>query len=152
MNPDAPLRTVAPLEDVIAGSLGRRRFALELLGMFALLAAALTAVGVYGVVTYTLSQRRHEFAIRRALGALGWELAALIIRWFAVPMLVGLVTGGLLTAMFRGVLRAYLYKLSPADPVTLAAVVCVLLVLIVLAALWPLVSAAGISAAAIPRE
>ena len=152
INPDAALRTIAPLEELIAGSIAGRRFALELLGIFALLASALTIVGVYGVVTYTVSHRRNEFAIRRALGAQGWQLATPIIRRFTMPTIAGLFIGGLLMLIFSAVLRTYLHKLSPIDPLTFAAVGCVILLLVAMSVFWPLVRAAGISAAAIPRE
>jgi len=152
INPDRALRNLAPLENLIAWSLARRRFGLELLGIFAALAAILTAVGVYGVVSYALSHRAHEFAIRRALGADGGQLAVLVLKRFALPTLAGLSAGAVLAAIFAGVLKTQLYKMPASDPVTLIATGAGLLALIAGAALRPAIAAASVSLKSIPRE
>lgn len=152
INPDAPLRLLAPMEQHIAGSLARRRFALELLGVFAALAAILTAVGVYGVVSYALSQRLPEFAIRHALGASRRELAALVLKRFAAPALTGLLLGALFACLMALALKTQLYKVPPLDPVTLIGAGAGLLLVIAVSALRPAAVAAAISPNAIPRE
>ncbi len=152
VSPDAPISQLAPLEDVVQNSLARRRFALDLLGAFAMLAALLTAIGVYGVVSYSLSQRTSEFAIRYALGALPRNVLGLIARNYALPVAGGVLAGAWLAWIFAGALRTQLYKLTPADPLTLGAAVLALIVLVLLAALRPVAKAASVSAAAVPRE
>lgn len=152
VNPDAPITTNAPLENIIRTSLARRRFALQLLGVFAVLAALLTAVGVYGVISYSLSQRSSEFAIRMALGAGRGHLTRLILRGFAIPAAAGILAGAWLAYLFARTLRTQLYKLSPADPGVLSACALALLVLVAASALRPAARAASISPMSVPRE
>lgn len=152
VNPDSPITVLAPLDDLIQTSLALRRFALELIGVFAALAVVLTAVGVYGVISYALSHRMHEFAIRYALGAQRGQVRQLIMRDFAVPTVAGLFLGGWLAYLCAGALRTQLYKLSPADPLVLAVSAAALVVLVLLSALRPAAKAAGISPMAILRE
>ena len=120
-DPEAPLGTMAPLEEIVQQSVARRRFALELLGVFAGLAALLTAIGVYGVISYSLSRRTGEFAIRFALGARPRHVRGLILRDFALPTALGLLAGGWLAYLFGRASQALLYRLSPADPTVIAA-------------------------------
>lgn len=152
VNPDAPITTLAPLDQIVRTSVARRRFALELLCVFAALAALLTAVGVYGVVAYSLSRRAGEFAIRFALGAERGHVRNLILRAFAIPTLAGLVAGGWLALVFAQTLRTQLYRLSAADPLVLAVSALALGLLVAVSALRPALKAASISPMAIPRE
>jgi predicted permease len=151
-NPQAPIGRLAPLDGIIHDSLARRRFALELLGVFAGLAALLTAVGVYGVISYSLSRRTGEFAIRFALGAGRAHVCRLVIRDVALPALAGLGLGGALALLFARALRSQLYKLSPADPRVLAATAAALLLLVLASAVRPAAKASSISPASLPRE
>lgn len=152
IRPEAPIRLLEPLNATVASSLALRRFALELLGLFALLAAALTVVGVYGVVNYSLSGRAREFAIRYALGADGAEVRRLVFRHFGVSALAGVLGGAGLLAFSAGAARTQLYKLSPADPLVLTGVTAALAALVLLAAWRPTVRAASVSPAALLRE
>ena len=151
MNPEAPLRVLAPLSGLVRASLSRRRLMLELLGVFAGLAGLLTAIGVYGVVSYSLSQRRSEFAIRIALGAARGHMIRLIVRGFTFPALAGLMVGGWLAYLFAGVLRTQLYKVSPEDPRVFLGTAGALCLVVVAAALRPALRAAAISPNAVPR-
>lgn len=152
VSPDAPISSIEPLDETIQRSIARRRFALELLGVFALLAALLTTVGVYGVISYSLSQRSGEFAIRFALGAQSSDVRRLILQDFALPTLAGMLGGGWLAYLFARTLQTQLYRLSPADPLVLGFSAVALLVLVLLSALRPAVKAASTSLMAIPRE
>ncbi|MEX2264756.1 MAG: FtsX-like permease family protein, partial [Bryobacteraceae bacterium] len=151
-SPDAPITVLAPLDEVVQASLALRRFALELLLVFAILAAVLTGVGVYGVISYTLSQRTQEFAIRFALGAERNQVRNLILRDCAAPAVGGLLAGAWLAYLCAHALRTQLYKLSPADPLVLGASAIGLLFLVLLSALRPVAKAASVSPTAILRQ
>ena len=133
------IRTV---EQDIAASLVRRQFALYLLAAFAILAAVLVTIGIYGVIGYSVSRRTHEFGIRMAVGARPIDLNALIVREAMVTALIGLATGALAAGAFTGVMKSMLYKLSSNDPVALIGVAAILLILALSAALIPALRAA----------
>ena len=152
VNPDAPITTLAPLERIIETSLAKRRFALDLLAIFAVLAAVLTAIGVYSVTGYSLSRRTSDFAIRFALGAQRSQICRQILLSFAAPILAGVAAGGLLANAFAHALRGQLYKLSPADPLVLLLSAAGLILLVLLSALRPVMRAASVSPTAFPRE
>lgn len=152
INPNEPIRTLAPLDSIREASLTRRRLALDLLGVFAALAAALTAIGVYGVISYALSQRRGEFAVRLALGSTPTQLVRLIARGFVFPWIGGLLLGTGLGWALAQALRTQLYRLSPADPVVWLATGAGLAVLVLAAGLRPAANATKISPIAILRQ
>ncbi len=152
VSPQDAIATIAPLDQIIQSSVDRRRFALELIEVFAAIGAALTAIGIYGVISYALSQRTGEFAIRFALGAERRHIRHLVLLKFAAPALIGLFAGGWLAYVFARALQTQLYKISPADPSVLALSAVVLLFLVILSALRPFARAASISPAAALRE
>jgi predicted permease len=122
IDPELALNNVQTLESVVAGSVARPRFAASVLGAFGLSALVLAVVGVYGVLSYAMTRRRRELAVRMALGARPIEVRRLVIgsglRLAAVGVAVGLVAA----AAASRVLRALLYEVSPTDPTTLVAV------------------------------
>ena len=81
------------MEEILAGSVGRPRFYTALTALFAALALFLSAVGVYGVLAWSVSQRLHEIGVRMALGAGRWSVEALIVRQAMAPALLGLILG-----------------------------------------------------------
>ena len=150
--PDAPITLLAPLEEVVDASVALRRFALELIGAFALLAMLLTAIGVYGVISYSLSHRTDEFAIRFALGAEPRHVRRHILRNFALPTIGGLLSGAALSYALAWTLRTQLYKLSPVDPMAFTVAAIALILLVLGAAVRPAARLAAISPNAILRE
>lgn len=149
---DATIRREASLSAVVEGSLAKRRFALYLLGAFAALAILLTAVGVYGVISYSVSRRVREFAIRFALGAQRWDVRRLVLLNFALPTVAGLAVGGWLAYLFAKAMHTQLYKLSPYDPGVLLSAAGGLVVLVVISALRPAGKAASVPVANVVRE
>jgi putative ABC transport system permease protein len=114
-----PLANFRTMESLVANAVARPRFSALVLGLFAVSALVLTAVGLYGVVAYATSQRTAEIGLRMALGARAQEVLALIIGQGMRPVLMGLAIGvpsGLLLARLLG---AQLYEVNPADPLTL---------------------------------
>ena len=122
IDPELALNNVQTLEAVVTGSVARPRFAASVLGAFGLAALVLAVVGVYGVLSYAMTRRRRELAVRMALGARPGEVKRLVIgsglRLAAAGVAVGLVAA----AMGSRVLSALLYEVSPNDPATLLAV------------------------------
>jgi putative ABC transport system permease protein len=134
---EVPLSNVATLEQLLAEKLALRRFALALLGLFAVVAATLAAIGIYGVVAYLTAQRRREFGIRAALGATAGGLSGLVLRQGLALGLPGLLLGGLAALGGTRVLRSQLFEVDPLDPAVLAGAALLLLALMLLACLLP---------------
>jgi putative ABC transport system permease protein len=123
---DQPIYAVRTMEQIISGSLAERRFTMLLLIIFAATALLLAAVGIYGVMSYTVTRRTHELGIRTTLGATRGEIVGLVLRQgmklAAIGMAAGLVAALALTRLMAGLL----YGVRPADPLTLAAVALLL--------------------------
>ena len=122
LDPDLPLDKVATLSDVVSASLAQSRFKAVLLALFAGLALVLALVGVYGVVSYSVTQRTHELGIRMALGARREQVLRLVLRQGMTQVLIGLALG-LVGAWFASrFLAGQIYGLSATDPLTFVAV------------------------------
>jgi putative ABC transport system permease protein len=125
------------MNDVIAGSLARRRFSMTLLNAFAAVALLLASVGLYGVISYLVGQRTHELGVRIALGAGRREVLRLVIN-HGMKMALGGVAIGLIAAFGLTRLMAnMLYGVSPTDPVTFAAIALLLVAVAMAACLVP---------------
>ena len=151
IDPMLALRRVRTMEDVYSASLAARRFSLVLICGFAMLAVVLAAVGVYGVLAYTVSSRRREFGIRLALGATSSSVLRLVMRqglvWLAIGLLIG-VGGALASGRLIG---GMLYGVAPNDLITLVGVGVVLLGVVATACLIPAVRATKVDPAATMR-
>jgi len=116
------LTNVQTLESVVTDSVARPRFAASVLAAFGLSALVLAVVGVYGVLSYAMTRRRHELAVRMALGARPGQVRRLVIG-SGLRLAAAGVAAGLVVAVVGGrVLAALLYEVSPTDPATLLAV------------------------------
>lgn len=121
------------MESILSDSLAQRRFAMILLGTFAVLAVFLACVGIYGVMAYMVSQRTQEVGIRMALGARRSDVLAMVLCHGTKLALVGAGAGIMGAIALTRLMRSLLFDVSPTDPIVLACV-CGLLVIVTLAA------------------
>ncbi len=126
INADIPVHSISSMDQIIARSVADRRFALQLLGVFAVVALLLAAVGIYGVMSYSFSQRTHEVGVRLALGAQRQHILQLALgegmRIVAIGMVAGLVGAAIVARLFRSML----FGIGPGDPATFVAVSAIL--------------------------
>ena len=126
INPELPVFGAASLPDVVSGSLSQRRFAMEMMLIFALAALLLAGLGIYGTISYLVSERTHEIAIRLALGASRRAIWTMILRqglWLAMAgAAVGLVGALIVSHLMAGLL----FGVRPADPLTFVGVTLLL--------------------------
>jgi predicted permease len=136
-DPDQPTHSVRSMADVQAAATASRRFAMQLVGGFALLALVLAAIGIYGVMAYLVSQRTREIGIRMALGARPASVVGLVMSYalaLAVGgVLVGIVGAAVLTRLIAGML----FGVSPSDPLTFATIALTLIATALAATLTP---------------
>jgi putative ABC transport system permease protein len=125
------------LEELLGTSVAPRKFNMLLLGIFAGVALVLAAVGLYGVMSYSVSWRTHEIGIRMALGAKRGDVLRLVVRQGMTMTLIGLALGLVGALAMARVLAGLLYGVSPTDPLTFAGVSLVLLAVALLACLMP---------------
>jgi putative ABC transport system permease protein len=126
---------VRTMTQMMSAALAEWRFALLLLGIFAATALLLAAVGIYGVMAYAVTRRRHEFGVRMALGAQAQDLMKLVIKQGATLTLAGVAVGLPASFALTRLLKALLFGVSATDPLTFA-VVALLLTLVALLACW----------------
>ena len=130
---DIALINVSTMDQILGNALWARRMGAALLGFFGLIALTMAAVGVYGVMSYSASQRRHEMGIRMALGATASEVLQLVLRQGMAVVGVGVLVGlGTSLALSRAI-ASLLYGVSSTDPLTFGGI-SVLIVLVALAA------------------
>jgi putative ABC transport system permease protein len=136
-NPNQIIWRVQTLEQLLGTSVAPRRFNMLLLGIFANVALVLAAVGLYGVMSYSVSWRTHEIGIRMALGAKRADVLRLVVRQGMTMTLIGLALGLVAAFSMSRVLRGLLHGVSPTDPLTFTGVSILLLAVALLACLIP---------------
>jgi putative ABC transport system permease protein len=137
VDPGVPVSDVRPFGELVSDAAGRERVAALLIGAFAGLAMLLGAVGLYGVLSYAVTQRAHELSVRRALGATRRHLLAMVLRDGLALALVGVAIGVPAAGLAARALHSLLYGVDAADPLNLAVVTMVLLATCTAAALVP---------------
>jgi ABC-type antimicrobial peptide transport system permease subunit len=137
VNPNVPVADVKTLESVYNRSLARTSFTLVLLGIAGGMALVLGVIGIYGVISYAVSQRTREIGIRLALGAPLQHVTAVFVRQGLVLSTIGAVFGLAAAAMLTRLMKSVLYDVNPADPPTYAAVSAGLILAAALASYLP---------------
>ena len=149
---DQPLTRVRTLEEVASEATSQPRFRAELVGAFAVLALLLAAVGIFGVLAYSVGQRVREFGIRVALGARSHDVLRLVLggalKMTAAGVAIGLAAAALLTRL----LGTLLFAVQPIDPITFTATAALLVVSALLACAWPAWRAARVDPAVTLRQ
>jgi putative ABC transport system permease protein len=135
VDPDQPISDLKTMDQRVALSLGPRRSAVTLLTIFAVMALGLSAVGLFGLVRYSVAQRTQEIGVRMALGASRRDVLGMVLRE-GLRLALGGIFGGLLAAFaLTRVLASLLYGVSATDPLTFGGM-ALLLTLVALFASW----------------
>jgi putative ABC transport system permease protein len=146
------LMSLETLSDIRARSVGDRRFTMIVLGGFAVLALLLAAIGIYGVLAYSVARRTREIGVRMALGAARQRVVRMVLGDSLAPVIVGSAIGIVAALALTRLMRALLYGVSATDPVTFAGVVVVLIAVGVLASVMPAARAARVDPIVALRE
>jgi len=142
---DQPVSVVRAMSDVLNAELDNRNTQLTLVAAFAVLALVLSGVGLYGVLSYTVSQRTNEIGLRMALGAEPQTVVGAVVRSSLGTAMLGIAVGLIASYALTRMIAAFLYGVSPTDPATAAAVAGVLLVVAAVAAFVPARRAASVN-------
>ncbi|HYM00215.1 MAG TPA: FtsX-like permease family protein, partial [Blastocatellia bacterium] len=132
------------MEDLISDSMSDRRFVLIVLSAFSVLSLVLASVGIYGVVSYSVAQRKHEIGVRVALGAARGRVLGMVLGQGAKLMLCGIGIGIAGAVGLTRFLNAYLFGVSPTDPLTFAWIMLALSMVAMFASILPARRAMGV--------
>ena len=152
MDPLQPVDRIWVMDDLIDTQLTDNRAMQVLVTLFAGFALILAAVGVYGVVSFTTSQRLPELAVRVAFGAEPSRVVRLILAGALRPMVAGAVAGLIVTRLLVRLLDSLLFGVSPLEPMVVGSVVALLAAVTVLAALSPALRAMRVDPASVLRD
>jgi predicted permease len=144
VNPNLPLANVKTMQDVCDRSLARTSFTLVMLGIASTMALVLGLIGIYGVVSYVVSQRRKEIGIRLALGAQRSELSRMFVRYGLTLSGIGAAVGLCAAALLMRLMRSLLFGVGPLDPLTYASVPVIVVSAAVAASYLPARRAAAV--------
>ncbi len=144
VDPSLPIDGIDPLSGLMARSIAQERLVAQLATAFGVLALLLAAIGLYGLMTYTISRRTREIGLRIALGAQRGRVLRLVLIDAMRLVVVGLVVGVLLAYLSTGLLKAQLNGVEPGDPLSIGIAALVLLGTAILAALLPALRAARV--------
>jgi len=137
IDPDQPMANIRTLEGDVHRSLGIRRATLTLLGLFAAIAISLACIGIYGVVSCSISQRTRELGIRLALGAHRSNILRLVVSGAMRLSVIGIVAGLIVALALSRLVASLLYEVKTYDPVVFIGAACLLMIVAVLAVYVP---------------
>jgi putative ABC transport system permease protein len=137
IDPNLPLSNLGTLDAIVAKSISQQRFYMTLLSVFAAVALVLAAIGIFGVLSYAVSQRTREIGIRMALGAQERTVIGLVVRQAMALVAAGVVAGTLLALYLSQTMTKMLFSVRPTDPTTFVSVAAVLAGVALLASYLP---------------
>ncbi len=137
IDPAQPIADVRTMDEVIANTFSRQHFSTLLLTGFSVASLLLAAVGVYGILTYSVSERTREIGVRVAIGATPSRVMSLIMRGAAAPVLAGVAAGIAGALALTGLLESMLFNIGPRDPLTFAVVPVILAMVALFSAYLP---------------
>jgi ABC-type antimicrobial peptide transport system permease subunit len=145
VSPNVPLASVRTLDQILTDSMGRTTFALIMIVVAATVALALGLVGIYGVLSYAVSQRRREIAVRMAVGARGRNVRLMVVRQSLTMVGAGVLVGLVAALGLTRLLASLLYGVEPTDPVTLLSVTLALVLVATVACYLPACEASKVA-------
>jgi putative ABC transport system permease protein len=145
VNPNLPLASVRTLDEIVSASMARTSFTLVMLAIAGAMALLLGVAGIYGVISYSVSQRTREIGIRMALGAQRAEVTRMFVRYGLGLAAIGIACGLAAAAALTRVMASLLFEVSPTDPPTYAAVCLSLAAAASLASYVPALRATGVN-------
>ena len=134
---ELPVFGARTLDETVTESLSARRFSMEMVGLFALTALLLAGMGIYGVISYIVSERTHEIGLRLALGAQTSSILQMVLRQGLRLALAGAAAGLVCALIVSQLMAGLLYGVKPADPLTFAAVAALFILVALLACYIP---------------
>ncbi len=137
VNPELPVFGAQTLDEAVSASLSVRRFSMNMVGLFALTALLLAGLGIYGVISYIVSERTHEIGIRLALGAQSRNILRMLLRQGLGLAIAGAAVGLVCALIVSHLMAGLLYGVRPTDPVTFAGVALLLIAVALLACYIP---------------
>jgi putative ABC transport system permease protein len=149
---DVPISNIATMDANIAGSMGQRRFAMMLLGLFAAMAVVLASIGIYGVMSYSVTQRSHEIGIRMALGAARQNVLGMVMGQGLALVGAGVVIGVAGAFGLTRLIASQLFGVKPTDPTTFILVALTLVGVAALATFVPAMRATRVDPVVALRE
>ena len=152
VDPALPIYRMRTLQTLVDNSVARQRFALQLLGLFAVVALALAAIGTYGVMSYIVAQGRRELGIRLALGATARGIVGLVVTHGLWVAALGIAAGLLGAVAVSRVMSTLLFGVPPTDPVTYAAAAALLGAVAFAAVLIPAIRASAVDPVTVLRS
>jgi ABC-type antimicrobial peptide transport system permease subunit len=144
IDPEQPITQISTMDELVLGSVAQPRFSMTLLSVFAGLALALASVGIYGVISYSVSQRTHELGLRMALGAQTGDLLKLILRHGLTLAGAGIGIGLIAAIFFTRLMESLLFGIAAFDPATFILVAVLLGLVALIATLVPALRAARV--------